>query len=260
MGNRIKSSKQQGQAIMEMCICLIPILVVMLGMIFISGLGISNIRTFIQAKGNAELASRSFNAVGGNGDNIYYWDYGTQNSNDDPNDIIDDYAFTANDEVILWQNGTDDVTGTLLNRQLDYINDSESSDEGANSEYIYMKTANLTQVNNNFAQNLPGTMLAAADLVEGKADAGFNNVFTLDPNHMDGVSDLNSTFTILFGIEIDDIDLRNMRANTGRGTCRRRQAMDLGSGKPGERAISNASRQPERIAGGNDLSKLQLQN
>ncbi|MBU8901098.1 MAG: hypothetical protein KOO69_00015, partial [Victivallales bacterium] len=214
MKNQIKSSKQQGQAIMELCICLIPILVIMLGLIFISGLGISNIRAFIQAKGNAELASRSFNALGGDGDNIYYWNYGTRDGNDDPNDIIDDYAFTANDEVILWQNGADDITGTLLDLQLNYINDSESLNEGANGEYIYMKTSNLTQVNDNFAQNLPGTMLAAAELVKATADSGFNNVFTLDQNHMEGIEDLNSTFSYLFGTEVDDIDLRNMRANT----------------------------------------------
>lgn len=228
MGNKIKSSGQQGQAIMEMCICLVPILVVMLGMIFISGLGISNIRALIQAKGNAELASRSFNAVGGDGDNIFFWDYGTRGSNDEPSDIIDDYAFTANDEVILWQNGTDDITGTLLDLQLNYINDSENFSEGANSEYIYMKTANLTQANNNFSQNLPGTMLAAAELVKSTADPGFNNVFTLNDQASNvcprcgkihgganlDARGLNLTFTQLFGVEIDDINLRNMRANT----------------------------------------------
>jgi hypothetical protein len=79
-----------------------------------------------------------------------------------------------------------------------------------------MPTASLPYANDNFAQNLPDSMLAAAELVKATADSNFNKVFTLDSRYTDAdeIRDLNFTFTHLFGVEIDDIDLRNMRANT----------------------------------------------
>jgi len=196
---------------MEMCVCLIPILVVLLGMIFISGLGISNIRAFVKAKGNAELASRSVNAIGGSGENIHHWDYG------EDEDEGDGYPFTADDQTVnFYQAGSEYGTETLMEMQLNMIQDSESLSEGDNSKYIFMPTSLVPYASDNFAQNLPDTMLAAAELVVGRADSNFNNVFTLNSNHMDDneIQSLNLSFTHLFGIEIDDLDLRDMRANT----------------------------------------------
>jgi len=193
-----------------MCVCLIPILVVLLGMIFVSGLGISNIQAFIQAKGNAELSSRSLNAVGGEGNNIHHWDYGEGEDGDS-------YPFTADDQTVdFYQAGADAGTETLMDLQLNMIQGSESLSEGENSEYIFMPTASLPYAGDNFAQNLPDSMLAAAELIKGTADSGLNKVFTLDSRYTDAdeIRDLNFTFTHLFGVEIDDIDLCNMRANT----------------------------------------------
>jgi hypothetical protein len=218
MKNKIKSSKQRGQAIMEMCVCLIPILVVLLGMIFISGLGISNIRVLIEAKGNAEYDSRLPNAVGGVGNNIHHWDYG----NEDPNnpDDGDGYPFTADDQTVdFYQAGADAGTEALMSLQLNNqeYSYSVSPNIKEEEEYIFMPTASLPYAGSNLSQNLPDSMLAAADLVSGTVvDSGFNKVFTLDSKHTDAdeIKDLNLTFTHLFGIEIDSIDLRNMRANT----------------------------------------------
>ena len=209
MKKRIPTSKHQGQAIIEMCVCLIPILVVLLGMIFISGLGISNIQAFIQAKGNAELSSRSTSALGGEGNNIHHWDYG------DTDNEGDGYPFTVDDKTVdFYQAGSEQGTETLMDLQLNMIQGSESLSEGANSEYIFIPVASLPYAANNFSQNLPDSMLAAAELVKATADSNLNKVFTLDSNHLDGIEDLNSAFTLLFGVKIDDIDLRNMRANT----------------------------------------------
>jgi len=196
---------------MEMCVCMIPILVVMLGMIFISGLGISNIQAFIQAKGNAELSSRSAGAVGGEGNNVHHWDYG------DPDNEGDGYPFTADDQTVdFYQAGADAGSETLMDLQLNMIEGSESLSEGENSEYIFMPTASLPYAGDNFSQNLPDSMLAAAELVKATADSDLNKVFTLDSRYTDAdeIRSLNYTFTHLFGVEIDDIDLRNMRANT----------------------------------------------
>jgi hypothetical protein len=199
MKSKIKLFKQQGQAMVEMCVCLIPILVVMLGMIFISGLGISNIRAFIEAKGNSELASRSQNAIGGAGDSIFFWNYGeTDNSGDG-------YPFTADDKIVSFYDVDAEYgTAALIDAQL---NNPEYSQSRDTNDYYFMPTTSLVSIDNDY-----DTMIAAAGLVEGTADSDFNNVFTLD-SRTENVGDLKLTFTHLFGIEVDALDLREMRAN-----------------------------------------------
>ena len=206
MKNKRKSSEEKGQAIVEMCVCLIPILVILLGMIFISGLGISNIRAFIQAKGNSELASRSQNAVGGYGNNIYCWDYGNP---DDADDEGDGYPFTADDEVrTFYDVGSENSTEALIT---EHLNNSEYSISRESNDYYFVPTTSLVSIDNNY-----DSMLSAANLVEGRADNNFNSVFTLDSRHSDAdeIRSLKLSFTHLFGLEVDDLDLREMRANT----------------------------------------------
>jgi len=208
MKTKIQSPKEQGQAIVEMCVCLIPILVIMLGMIFISGLGISNIRAFIEAKGNAELASRLQGAIGGAGDNIYFWDYG------DPNENGDGYPFTDDDEIVnFYQADSDYSTEAIMYSQLNesVYSQSQSAALSTAEQYIYLPTASLPHVSNNFSQGPPETMLDAANLVQGKADSNFNETYFIDPDDFSG--DGSGSFNV-FGIDLEGIDLRNMRANT----------------------------------------------
>ena len=199
MTNKIKSTGQNGQAIVEMCICLIPILVIILGMIFVSGLGISNIRAFIEAKGNAELASRGQNVIGGAGESIYCWNYGDTENNEDG------LPFTADDRTVsLYDVDSESGTEALITAQL---NNSEYSVSRETDEYYFMPTTSLVSIDSNYE-----TMFGAAELVEGMADNNFNSVFTINSN-IENASDLKLTFTHLFGIEVDDLDLREMRAN-----------------------------------------------
>jgi hypothetical protein len=210
MKDKILLRKQQGQAIVEMCVCLIPILVILLGMIFISGLGISNIRAFIKAKGNAEILSRTNDAVGGSGESIHHWDYGT------PEQGGDGYPFTADDRVVNFSEAAaSSGTGAFCDLLLNDSVGSESSSKDDNSRYNFRPVA-LLNVKNNFAQNVPETMLAAAELVQGRADSDLRKIFTIDPNYFSAneVRSFKFSFTNLFGIDIDDIDLRTMRANT----------------------------------------------
>ncbi|MDD5596523.1 MAG: hypothetical protein PHV82_01180 [Victivallaceae bacterium] len=202
------SGRQGGQAVIEMCVCLIPILVILLGMVFISGLCISNIRTFVSAKGNAELLSRSDDTSGGEGDNIYCWNYGEDEDEDG-------YPFTADDQpVYLTQAGDDTNLQTIIDRQLNESLDSEAVESG---EYAFLSAASLPYItDNNFAQSLPDSMVAAAELVSGKANSSLNNVFTVDSDEFssDEINSLNASFSRLFGLETGNINLRNMRANT----------------------------------------------
>ncbi len=183
----------------EMCVCLIPILVIVLGMIFIAGLGISNIRAFIEAKGNAELASRSQSSVGGAGDSIFYWNYGDTDNNEDG------LPFTADDKIVSYYDVDSDYGIEAL--VTDQLNNSGYSRSMYSNDYYFMPTTTLINVEDNYE-----TMLATAELVEGQADSNFNSVFTLDSN-TENVGDLKLSFTHLFGIEVDDLDLREMRAN-----------------------------------------------
>ena len=74
--NKIKHS-QEGQAIIEMCVCVIAILVVFLGLIFVGGLGISNMQNLIKAKSSAEAHSRISDKAW-DSDDIFAWDYRSQ--------------------------------------------------------------------------------------------------------------------------------------------------------------------------------------
>ena len=207
---KIKTKYQKGQAIMEMCICLIPILVVLLGMIVISGLGISNIQAFLQAKANAEIASRNINAVGGAGQTIHSWDYG------DPVQDGDGLPFTADDQPVNFsqvnaERNTQAIAEQMLNRPYysefpDYYLDTGS--------ILPQNPFNVPQdMNYNYAADIPSNMLAAAALVSGTANTNLNTVFTLGADN-DETRNITPAFTALFGINLEDIDLASMKANT----------------------------------------------
>ncbi len=69
-------NKQSGQALAEMAVALVALLAVMLGVLFISGVGIANIRTLLSARTEAERRSRAANDFSAaDGDNIQSWDY-----------------------------------------------------------------------------------------------------------------------------------------------------------------------------------------
>lgn len=72
-----KQHSQSGQAIIEMCICVLVILIVFLGLIFVGGLGIANMQNLIKAKDAAETHSR-VSEKSMEGDDISAWDYRSQ--------------------------------------------------------------------------------------------------------------------------------------------------------------------------------------
>jgi hypothetical protein len=72
-----KKHSQAGQAVIEMCVCVTAILIVFLGLIFVGGLGISNMQDLIKAKTSVETNSSSSDKSWDN-DDIFSWDYRSQ--------------------------------------------------------------------------------------------------------------------------------------------------------------------------------------
>lgn len=68
---------QQGQAVVEMCVCVVAVLVVFLGLIYVGGLGLSNIQRLLKAKTNAETSTKGKDNVGDSED-MFAWDYRNQ--------------------------------------------------------------------------------------------------------------------------------------------------------------------------------------
>ena len=194
--------RQHGQAIVEMCVCLVGVMAVFLGLIFVSGLSISNVQTLFSAKINAETSSR--NALGGGaGQSINYWDYG--------NDAV---PFTADDAPVFLDTSAD--RGYFLNMLNDTgLSESNNPNSAKYQQYIFSQDnySKIPQVvNSNFTVNFPDLYVSAADLVMSEGDQN-NKVYTLKSNQYNTatqVEDLSTAFYRLFGIRIQDIDLNKM--------------------------------------------------
>jgi len=196
------ANAQGGQAIVEMCICLVGIIAVFLGLIFVSGLSISNVQTLFSAKINAETSSRNAQS-GGAGQNINYWDYG--------NDAI---PFTADDAAVAQDNSADKgyYSNLLTDTSLSESNDPNSAKF---QRYIFSPDnySKIPQVaSSNFTVNFPDLYVGAADLVGAEGDQN-TKVYTLKANRYNTatqVDDLSTAFYKLFGIRTQDIDLNKM--------------------------------------------------
>ena len=203
----LQRKTESGQAIAEMCIGLIAIMVVFLGVIFMAGLGISNIKIYLGAKNNAEYSSHNENGISGAGSSIYSWDYGDYIVGDT---VVTNLPFTANDQIIAVVDNDADNT---FNRQ---ITSGEYSQGEANGRYNYLAINALpAEVRNNFTNNLGLMFLGAADLVQSSSSYN-ENFYTLTSNIMGSrreIDQLKINFGNLINIKINTIDLQQMRAN-----------------------------------------------
>ncbi|MHB9138209.1 MAG: hypothetical protein ACYC4Q_02270 [Victivallaceae bacterium] len=69
-----KRTLQHGQAVVEMCVCVVAVLVIFLGLIYVGGLGLSNIQRLLKAKTNAETGFKPKDNAGDSED-MFAWDY-----------------------------------------------------------------------------------------------------------------------------------------------------------------------------------------
>lgn len=196
-----------GQAIVEMCVGLIAIMVVFLGVIFIAGLSISNIKIYLGAKNNAEYASRNDTSVGDAGVAIYSWDYGDYTIGDR---TIRDMPFTNKDRIIgVPVNDADNV----FNAQ---ITSSHYSYGEVDGSYNYIPISTLPpEVRNNFTDNLGVLFLTAADLVRSSSSDN-ESFYTLNSDIIGDrreIEQLKLNFGNLINVDINKIDLQQMKAN-----------------------------------------------
>ncbi|MFA7230217.1 MAG: hypothetical protein WC071_03005 [Victivallaceae bacterium] len=202
-----KLNQEHGQALVEMCVCLVAIISVFLGLIVVAGLGISNIQTLLRAKTNAEYSSRGGTPAGNRGINIFAWDYG------DTNNGGDGIPFTADDQSITASQGN---AGSYYQQQ---FNGQENSESQISNQYTFTPASSLGDYANasNFAKNFPDLFVEAANLTSatGASDRG---IFTLTTNqNFNSAAQLEAlydTFYGLFGIRLSEVNLQQMPANT----------------------------------------------
>jgi hypothetical protein len=190
--------QQQGQAIVEMCAGIIAIMAIFMGIIFVGGIGITNIQTLLGNKSATETTSRT-TSQGGQGSNIYAWDYGDQaNSNPEVDEFQghrlfhnstrrDALAFTRDDLIITNSNQADAFSATRNSILYSYLHiqlpednkllNTVTSDSGSNSFYF----------------------LGAANLVSSQGTTG-NTIFTLKKQDAATATGMKQTFTSLFGV------------------------------------------------------------
>jgi hypothetical protein len=204
---------QSGQAIAEMCIAMVAIMAVFLGLIFVGGLGISNIQTLLRAKSNVDNYSRSSNPAGYGGDNIYAWDYGSEQRNGDG------LAFTVDDQAISNSNAVVDGVPlanegrTLIMAQFE---NQEYSESVVTAKHIYTPVSDLGDyVQGNYTRNLPEMFLESANLTSSTG-APDTQIFTINSRQFSAqeINKMKDSFAKLFGVKPDNIDLQNMRSNT----------------------------------------------
>lgn len=204
--------RQSGQAIVEMCISIVAIMAVFLGLIFLGGLGISNIQTLLRSKSNVENYSRSANPAGNGGDNIYAWDYGGDQRKGDG------LAFTIDDQII--NNSGAGLNGVPLADEarslfLGQLENQEYSESLSGAKHIFTPVSELgSYVQGNYSQNMPQLFLDSANLTSSTAAAN-SPIYTLNTRQFSAeeVRRMKDTFARLFGVKPDSIDLQNMRSN-----------------------------------------------
>ncbi|MCF6176909.1 MAG: hypothetical protein L3J71_14205 [Victivallaceae bacterium] len=197
--SRVDSKSENGQAIVEMCVGLIGIMVIFLGVIFIAGLGISNVKIYLSAKNNAEYVSRNDSSFSGAGSAIYSWDYGADN-----------LPFSADDQITgVPANDAD----TVFNSQ---ITDSIYSEGEVDGSYSYMAINELpASVRNNFTGDLDSLFLTTADLVQSSSSYS-ESFYTLNSDIIGNsreIEQLKLNFGNLIHVEINQIDLQQMESN-----------------------------------------------
>ncbi|MCP3967738.1 MAG: hypothetical protein GY750_00250 [Lentisphaerae bacterium] len=201
--------KENGQATAELCVAMVAIVAIFLGIIVISGLGISNIRMIINAKTYAEYGAHNTNLMPGAGTDIYSWDYGQTGSGGDG------LPFTVDDQYISFS-GSADAT-VYYRQQFESATGSESGViSDPDEEYEFSPVSGLGDyAEHNYVKNFPEMFASAAGLISSSAPSNIEEVFTLSRDQFseEELRTISRTFYALFGTNLNNIDLRSNRSN-----------------------------------------------
>lgn len=215
---------ERGQAIAEMCISLVGIMAIFLGMIFVGGLAISNVQTFLDARSRAEHSAHENDSLGGQGEDIYTWQFGTQSGDS----FAQGLPYTASDIKINVSSSNSSSLAlscsesipagdadSLYSGQFSSGDYSESSTGDSGYEFMAVTEFSETAVTGNFTLNLPELFVGAADLVSSSSNLS-TEVYSIDSRHFssDDRRSLRETFSFLFGLDADSLDLRQLPSNT----------------------------------------------
>ena len=142
--------RRHRQALTELAVSLVAILIVISGMLLIAGLGIRNVWNVIHARQEAERKSRDgFSSTEGN--DIRFWSYGNDNM-----------PFTRDDAAV---SSAQDVSGNFLD-ELDTNDEKNYRDDALILDIRHKGTLSHIPPQNNFAKNtaIQNFFLSAATL------------------------------------------------------------------------------------------------
>lgn len=165
---------QNGQALAELTVCLIALMVVLLGFFLISALTMGNVENVIDAREEADKRAREGTLGGENAQNISHWAYGNRN-----------IAFTADDTPVTQS----DAYGAKFLEILRIPGEdfTLTSAGGSGKEYLqihYNPVPDISAVN---------VFLSAANLTAGTTKI-------TDPLERRNLSNLQEAFNRVFGI------------------------------------------------------------
>lgn len=165
---------QNGQALAELAVCLIALMVVLLGFFLISALTMGNVENVIDAREEADKRARKGTLGGENAQNISHWAYGNRN-----------IAFTADDTPVTQS----DAYGAKFLEILRIPGEdfTLTSAGGSGKEYLqihYNPVPDISAVN---------VFLSAANLTAGTTKI-------TDPLERRNLSNLQEAFNRVFGI------------------------------------------------------------
>ncbi len=196
---------QSGQAVTELTVMLVALVAVILGVVFVSGLAVTNNKILLEAKRNAEYAARlteaepQLTALEHSG-----WSYGS-------------FAYSGNQTVSIPFSALDRPVRTESNSLQNAALELRTAEYSESPRYQYAWKAPRDFNAQEFSADASATLgnaLDAAALTAGKSSetepvAGF------DKGYRDrAAADMRNAFFHWFGIKIDKNDLRKNLTNT----------------------------------------------
>ncbi len=208
---RKNRKNQRGQAILELLAGLIALLAVMLGLLFVAGLGINSLRIYKDARFNAELAMQreSQPPLSNDGSDIATWSYRRR-------DVGTSIELPYDPDSLLVTK-----SGTLSTGEFSSVSDSAENEE--NYQFATLNEISLLPGvdSSRFSRfnQLGNSARIAANLVGSGSSFGGHPVLTIDPSEIGGAGSpvatqaLEEFFYRLCGVRVRTQDLVNQETN-----------------------------------------------